>query len=1012
MNASSPGPRVFPSLLEPIPGEPTCSPSVWRWVEACGLRHERQVLSLKVKDGTVTRFHDGEGRPVPGQRSRECPQTFFVLHGLEPFETVELHPARDGATAAEAVPGAAFFERTGERGILGNRLLGLEVWLGEASGGSGGGIVPGPILRVRVREGEWRGGTFLETRRRVRSRTGSLVEEGPVRVVYRYRVDFEGDGFYEAEVTVDAGAVFARVDERFGPGSVKAGCGDQIVWDFAADDLPRSFYALDASPGFRESPLAYHYDTRLARLAAWTQQSQHLDYVDGFALGFRQREEVIGFITLEGGSWRGDKGNHLEAWVRRWLPGVPESRRDLPASAKADSYPGPERVAARGGEVCEPHFNVEGWIGYGRRSCALVLTTVPGITPLATAGERPPGHFEILPAREAYARHQSLLRRIHIQYGVMPLQTILGGVFTWPEEEGGGSPFTYPDAVLDPHFGGQAEPGVAAREMTGYLEARVYGFWEASGIAYSNPVVSRRIAPEMFRYEWLVKRGALTAGERKRLRAFFAFLILLFESENYYTGDAAMLPADHPDSTEPSLAGMANQNFHTDTFNVPGVGAQVFHRHPRAAAWRAHFGQQWARQLAFHVYPESGVWEESHTYYEHILHTLLPTLLRRRADGCDDFFADPAMQKLVASSLQQLTPRDAFMGGRRTLIPFGDHGAEPKPALYRELAAAFETAAPALARQLRWAAGEFSGAPADEPGGRPEWRSGIVQGLGAFFRRIDANGVESLFALRSGAAWGHHHNDDGSFQFYARGRALVVDSCFGNGQPERLKFEAAGHSRWSLRDLSPVNFYWRFNRGWITGSAFEGRFPYARSFSPVYTVRGGAAMAEVLATPALHWRTVVQLAATTFLILDEAHSELAQAVHFHLAGGGAVRRDAGAVLDFGTGQLRLLALWGVSGTPRLMEREAPGDKVPGVFRTTGVTFDLDLPSSAAFLLHAGNPGDEPEAKATGAGAYRLRFSGMEINLCRDLSGEAAGRITLVDAASGERLLLAPLSIHF
>ncbi len=994
----SPVHSLSSSLLEPIE---SASGPMWRWVESCGLRHEQQVLSLRVRDEWGDGFCDAKGNRAPSQRSLEFPEKVFLLRGVEPFEAVEIRPVTEQwPVQGETVS----FRRSGEVGVLTNGRFSLEVWMGNEQAAPLDRGLTGPIIRFQIGDGAWRGTSFLDTRRKVVSQEGTVVEEGPIRLVYRYRVGFGGGGFYTAELTVDAGALFARVDEHFEPGASQAGCGDQVVWDFTADDLPKAFYALDSGAGFKNRPVTYHYDTRLARLAAWTQQSQHLDYVDGFALGFRQGDEVVGFITLEGGGWKGGKLNHLEAWTRRWLPGVRESRRDLPASAKADSYPGPERVAARGGVVCEPHFNVEGWIGSGRRSYALVLTTLPEITPQTAADEIPLGHFDVVPVREHYRSQQSLLRRIHIQYGVMPLQAILGSVLSWPEEENRESIFHYPNSVLDLHFGKRVEASQAAREMADYLAARVYGFWEGSGTAYSNPVVSRKIAPEMFRYEWLVKNGTLTEDERRLLRAHFAFLTLLFESENYYTGDAAMLPSEDRDSTEPSLAGMANQNFYTDTFNVLGVSAQVFYRHPRAEVWRARFAEQWGKQLAFHVYPESGVWEESHTYYEHVLHTVLPTLLRRRTDGCDDFFADPKMQKLVRAALCQLTPRDAFLGGRRCLIPFGDHGAEPKPALFREFAEAFELTAPELSAQLAWASREFEGAPAGEKEYRPPWQNEAVQGLGILFRSRDANGEEALFALRSGAAWGHHHNDDGSFQFYAKGRSLVVDSCFGNNQPERRKFEATGHSRWSLRDVAPVNFYWRFNRGWVTESVLEGRFPYARSFSPVYTVRGGAAFAEALTPPVLHWRTVVQLGATTFLILDEANSEFPQVVHFHLAGGGAVQRENRTVLEFESGKLELLPLWGATKAPVLIEREAPGDKLPGVFRSSEVTFDIGHVSSAAFLLHAGNADEELRIEEVNE-KYELGFSGRELVLSRDVTGEAGGALVLKDRVSGEFLIL-------
>ena len=83
------------------------------------------------------------------------------------------------------------------------------------------------------------------------------------------------------------------------------------------------------------------------------------------------------------------------------------------------------------------------------------------------------------------------------------------------------------------------------------------------------------------------------------------------------------------------------------------------------------------------MYPESGLWEESHTYYHHVLHTVLPTFLRRRADGVDDEFANPAFQKLVGAEIHQITPRDACFGGCRHVVIFGDHGVEVE--LYRDL---------------------------------------------------------------------------------------------------------------------------------------------------------------------------------------------------------------------------------------------------------------------------------------------------------------------------------------
>ena len=643
---------------------------------------------------------------------------------------------------------------------------------------------------------------------------------------------------------------------------------------------------------------------------------------------------------------------------------------------------------------------MEAWIGHGCRAFALVLTTRQAIQPSGLPGEAPLGHFEQTPDRARYRRQQSALRKIHTQYGVMPLQELAGLDFSWPQEPpqpNAGEEFHFPNEVLDAHFErARRDPRSAATEMLAYLEARVYGFWEGSGIAYSNPVVSRRVAPEMFRYEWLVRQGALTEAEKTSARAHFAFLIHLFASENYYTGTAAMLPAESPDSTEPSLAGMANQNFYTDVINVFGAGAQVFYLHPRAEAWRQGFWQQWQRQLAFHMYPESGLWEESHTYYEHVLHTVLPTLLRRRADGVDDAFADPALQKLVGSALKQLTPRDACLGDRRYLIAFGDHGPGPNPRLYKALSEAFATAAPELARQLAWVAREMGGeAPKAIQPARPAWSNEVVQGLGVMFRGVDRSGVESLLALRSGAAWGHHHNDDGSIQFFAKGRSLIVDSAFGNNQAGGKKVEASGHSRWSLKELAPVNYYWRFNRGWVTHANMEWRFPFASCFSPVFMVRGGRADTELLSSPVWHWRTVVQLAATTYLILDSSDCDLPQVVRFHLAGAGAFLEDNRVLLDFPEGRLHIIPIW-MQTAPTLAAARAQGDKVAGDFETTEAAFDMGNAPFAAFLVHAGEAGEVPGVEAR-EDACAVRLDAGEVEIVR----LPQNRLRVTDCGSGQ-----------
>ena len=559
------------------------------------MTHERQVICLTLPPGAG----DGgwlrgleTGRRYPFQRSAARADHGFVEVALGPFEELSLVP--DNCVPEPADLGAQTTCRTDgpQTGVITNGVFILEVPLGiGATTEDAAYESPGPVRRFRVGGGSWRGNTFLDTRRALREWRGEWVEQGQVRVVYRFRAAFEREGFYEATITVDAGQPLAVIEERF-----EAGSGDQVVWDFAGDDLPEEFYLLDASAGYQTRPLFYDLDQRLTRMICWTQQSQHFDFSDGYALGFASARgdnggaagrDIAGFVALEGGTWRGGKLNHLEAWTRRWFPNDPSSRRNVPPEAKADSQPGPESIPARGHGVCEPHASIEGWIGHGQRKWALVLTTLDQIVPADPSGPTL-GHFENEPDRPRYRRQQSLLRKIHTQRGLLPLQEMIDLDFDWETEDGAPSAFSYPNEVLGHHFPNATDPATARRELMDCLATRVYGFWEGSGSAYTNPVVSRRVAPEMYRYEWLARQGVFSAEEQRTVRAWFAFLLGLFASENYYPGEATMLPMDSPDSLDPTLAGMANQNFYTDVFNVPGTGAQVFwETSPRRAMARS-----------------------------------------------------------------------------------------------------------------------------------------------------------------------------------------------------------------------------------------------------------------------------------------------------------------------------------------------------------------------------------------------------------------------------------------
>jgi hypothetical protein len=856
--------------------------------ESVGLDHGRQILGVTGPGGLSGDFSyrdERTGAVFAAQRSRENPAVAFLEIEVRAGDEFRL-PAQSGVVA---VARPVTISREGTTAIVGNGKWSAEIFLGEwqAQEAAPSYDAPTPISRLRVGDGPWRGKAFFDTRQAVRSISSTVLESGPLRIVTQFEAKIGRDHSYSARLTFEAGADFIAIDEDF-----RCDAGDQIVWDFSGADLPEEILLLDSTAGFTPQPLHYFFDRRFARLACWNQFSQLHDFSDGYALTFPNGDDVVGCVVLHGGDWDGNALNFLEAWARRWFPGNRSSRRLVPPEAKADASPSPEKIAARPMNANEAHFSIEGWLHQGRRRYALVLAKKDALRSAEWNASPPLGAFELVPDRARYRQQQSLLRRIHTQHGLFPLAEQLALACAWPVEK---PPARIVDSPPPWENADDVETGqvqsltISARieGMLQFLAARVYGFWEGSASAHTNPVVSRPLAHQLAEWEWLSAHGHLTEEQSLQCRAWFAFLAKLFSADHYYPGPASMNMGEPNRSLEPTIAGMANQNFFTDVFNLPGMAAQIFPAHPDAPQWRRRFTEMWRRQLEYHVYPESGIWEESHTYFHHVLQTVLPTMERRRDDGVEDDFAYAAFQRLVASALKLLTPRDACFDGKRHVVTLGDHSVEPKDLyrpVYRRLAHRLAASNPDLAAQLAWAYLEMGGTQALDVQPRPmPWRNEYVEGLGYFFRNREERD-ESLLVLRAGNSWAHHHNDDGSLHFFCAGRTWITDSAFSYPQENGIrKFRADGHSRWAPRDLFPLNHFWQFNRGWIASHQDDGPFAYAVAFTPIY-------MAETsyqpyfnpLRSPILHWRGVVQLAPGAFLILDRSNLPLSQVTRFHV----------------------------------------------------------------------------------------------------------------------------------
>ena len=892
----------------------TCKNGCLHIQEPCSLSHDFQVVETDFpcdppEPACFLCRNKHNGAHFPAQRSRQNPTRFFLGLELEAGEELELEILPE--MPEKQLHSVNLINRN-TQWELGNGIIAIRIPVSQNYENHGPCTIPGPVSGIRFRNGAWFGETFFDTLKPVTKVRTEILESGPLRSVLRSRYD---ELPYSITFTLDAGQHFIKIEEEF-----HASESDQLVWIFERNHLPGTGYFLDQTPYYETRHLHYFIDTELAKLGPWTQQSQ-LTLSDGFAFRNPEEDTIFGIIALRGEEWRGNRLNSIDAWMRRLRKGDRLSRRLVPAWTKADAVPGPstERIPERDRTECTPALCWEGWLGYGRRVWALAAATGMEFTPPGgddlTSTEPPLSHFyeEELDLKRLL-NQQGLFRKLHIQRGIYPLEKMLTNTFralpgkhSWSFRSENDF-MRYLIEPADPEEDIHSERFLA--KMTRYIRARVASFWHGAGVISTNPVSSRRIAPLMFLTEELAKEKQIPEPLLSELRSKLLFLANLFHSQSCYAGYAAMLPPDDPDSFDPSLKGMANQNFYTDIINVYGTAAMLWPDHPDANEWKRDFIAMLSRQLTVHVYPESGVWEESHTYFQHVLLTILPILKMQKECGDYNWFKDPSFKKLFFAALAQRGIPNGASGNRRALVAFGDHDASVHPyrLLWHNYAACFAESDPALAARLNWLGKEAGGETETSlPLETPELKSEHLAGLGVFFRGLADDGSETLFAFRSGKAWAHHHQDDGSIQLFARGQFLLGDAGCSGRTSGSLKLDDEGHSRWTVPGLKILNYHWRFNRGWITGKQLDKEPQYATGFSPaVMTLAGEKNIA--LKKELRHFRSVVRFHTQTWLILDSSLEPADSVYHFHL-GTTTLRKEQNRTTAFFDGlRLELIPL--------------------------------------------------------------------------------------------------------
>ena len=124
-----------------------------------------------------------------------------------------------------AAPPAISSTKDGESMILANQSLAVRVPAPQGKAFDqpvAANTLPAPILAFRGPDGQWKGEGKLLLKRPVKRFAVAQTANGPVFCAIRYRLDYEGGGWYAATVRVADRAPHAEVREEYDLGQVAA----------------------------------------------------------------------------------------------------------------------------------------------------------------------------------------------------------------------------------------------------------------------------------------------------------------------------------------------------------------------------------------------------------------------------------------------------------------------------------------------------------------------------------------------------------------------------------------------------------------------------------------------------------------------------------------------------------------------------------------------------------------------------------------------------------------------
>lgn len=721
--------------------------------------------------------------------------------------------------------------------------------------------IPAPIRAIRSGSGIMLARGFLDTAStRVTGYSVCIEHRSPIFARVSIRYNFETGETYSFQISVASCEPFVRIhDETSRPSSLFR-ARQILVMDAQPASSGTGICDLADHTLFLSSrPCNAFCDSLVARLYPWTQGSQIAQLREGFQYTPPESPYTLAWFVTDPNSWTGFKHSFIDFYERQ-LPQNDVFRRGGEDHAETYAYLPPDLQARGVRSGFQPVVSAEAILAGDSRSYAIGVGAAASLRPPKPL---PPHTLEWYegPAHLAeWSEARLPLRAIINSYGLAPIRPFIDRPLPAPEwgpvrrvsiPVPPAGALTSASLALEQSFPPDIQRLLpcntpeSARRLLEYirdkLDVLASGYVAARGPGGTNPVTLRPVFPAAIVFRDLLAKKLVpdhldgedtsTPPLAQRLYSQFVFLAELCSRPAFYPGERTMLPFSDPDSSEPTCLGMPNMNFFTDVYCLCGGLSFVFSNHPSARRWRNRANAMLRRQLEVFSDSRSGIWEESHTYYHHVLRTLAIFALEQQAyatagiSHCIDWFQDPEFKRLCAVALRLVTPRDTCRDNLRMLPTLGDHRAELHWHTYATLAVGFAPHDPALAAALSWFSREngWTGNTPIPPSSRfpvtfaPAGCT-ILDGLGALIRNFTTtpdDNHETLLILRSGYSWGHHNCDELECLYWVDNDPIITEA--GYGMPKTFeKVGQTGHSTLQPLHFQPAFYLSRATRGHIT----------------------------------------------------------------------------------------------------------------------------------------------------------------------------------------------------